>query len=129
MVTHFPAGIHRSEPARSAFSAIADPVRRAILDGLRAGPRPAGEIAGDFAISRPAVSKHLRVLSESGLVRVEKSGRERRYALDPAPLGQVEAWLDRHRTAWAARMVALKRQVETGAAEPPRHDPDKEPRP
>jgi DNA-binding transcriptional ArsR family regulator len=73
--------------------AIADPVRREILDRLRGGPQPAGAIAGWFTISRPAVSRHLRVLREAGLVADDLVGRRRVYRLDAAPLAELDAWL------------------------------------
>jgi DNA-binding transcriptional ArsR family regulator len=82
--------------------AIADPVRRQILVLLAAGPRPAGAIAAEFAVSRPAVSRHLRVLREHGLVRDEARGRERVYRLDVAPLAELDAWLAELRAALAA---------------------------
>lgn len=98
-----------------AVRAIADPVRREILDMLRDGPRTAGAIAAAFAVSRPAVSRHLRVLREHGLVRDELVGRERVYRLDPAPLARVEAWLVALRTppgpAWGSRLDALETEV------------------
>lgn len=74
-------------------AAIADPVRRQILEMLRERSLPARRIAEQFAISRPAVSRHLRVLRESGLVHDTPSGRERHYRLDPAPLTELAAWL------------------------------------
>ncbi|HLT62514.1 MAG TPA: metalloregulator ArsR/SmtB family transcription factor [Microlunatus sp.] len=75
--------------------AIADPVRREILELLRAGPLPAGRIAGHFKISRPAVSKHLRVLSECGVIEATVSGRQRIYALRREPLVEVAGYLAR----------------------------------
>ena len=84
-------------------AAIADPVRREILDLLRVGPLTAGALAGKFPISRPAVSRHLRVLREQGLVVDEVRGRERIYQLQPAALADLETWLARFRTAPTAR--------------------------
>lgn len=93
-------------------SAIADPVRRDILEMLRGGPMPAGAIAEQFAISRPAVSRHLRVLRESGLVRDESVGRQRVYALDPAPLADLAGWIARFGAqAWERRLDALETEV------------------
>ena len=101
MVTHRPSRTHDAgTPESAAFRAIADPTRRAILDRLRSGGMAAGEIARRFDMSRPAVSKHLRVLAEASLVRVERSGRSRLYALNPAPLARVDAWLSRYRVMW-----------------------------
>ncbi|MEZ6235886.1 MAG: metalloregulator ArsR/SmtB family transcription factor [Phycisphaerales bacterium] len=107
-----------------AFAAVADPTRRAILDGLRTRARSAGDIAADFTISRPAVSKHLRVLSQAGLVRVVKHGRERHYHLDAAPLAAVDDWLNRYRLLWAARLANLKEYLEQEATQPPAPQPD-----
>lgn len=75
--------------------AIADPVRREILELLQATPLPAGSIAEHFTISRPAVSKHLSVLIECGVVKVSTVGRQRIYALRPEPLTEVAGYLDR----------------------------------
>jgi DNA-binding transcriptional ArsR family regulator len=75
------------------FEAIADPVRRDVLRLLGHGPRTAGQVASGFDISRPAVSRHLRVLRETGLVTSERRGRERVYSLDPTPLAAVESWI------------------------------------
>jgi DNA-binding transcriptional ArsR family regulator len=94
-------------------AAIADPVRREILELLREQPLPAGEIAGRFAISRPAVSRHLRVLRESGLVRDTLIGRRRVYELDPSRLAGLIEWLGRFRTStgWERRLDALETEV------------------
>ena len=98
-----------------ALRAIADPVRREILDMLRDGPRTAGAIAAAFAVSRPAVSRHLRVLRQHGLVHDDLRGRERVYRLDTGPLAPVEAWLAALRTppptGWGARLDALGTEV------------------
>lgn len=79
-------------------AAVGDPVRREILDLLSGGPQTAGGLAGRFPISRPAVSRHLRVLREHRLVVDEVRGRERVYRVDPAPLAELERWLARFRT-------------------------------
>ncbi|MFI5930274.1 ArsR/SmtB family transcription factor [Micromonospora sp. NPDC051543] len=94
-------------------AAIADPVRRRILSMLRDAPLAAGEIAQRFAISRPAVSRHLRVLRESGLVRDELVGRTRIYRLDPAPLAPLVDWLGGLVTPekWERRLDALETEV------------------
>lgn len=104
--------------------AIADPVRREILAMLREASMSAGQIADRFAISRPAVSRHLRVLRESGLVRDELTGRQRIYRLDPAPLGRLAGWLapflpdgtaarqaDERAAALSSRFDALETEV------------------
>ena len=91
--------------------AIADPVRRDILELLRTEPRSAGAIAERFSISRPAVSRHLRVLRESGLVRADAVGRARVYALDTAPLAELDRWLEPFRDRWSHRLDALDTEV------------------
>ena len=73
---------------------ISDPTRRRVLGLLAERERTAGEIAAAFTISRPAISRHLRVLREAGLVRVRPRAQQRVYALDPRPLDDVDAWLD-----------------------------------
>lgn len=94
-------------------AAIADPIRRAILEMLRDGRLTAGEIAGRFDISRPAISRHLRVLRESGLVRDELSGRRRYYELDIEPLGELAGWIARLGVVgrWEQRLDALATEV------------------
>jgi DNA-binding transcriptional ArsR family regulator len=94
--------------------AVADPVRREILAMLRAAPLTAGEIATRFSISRPAVSRHLRVLRESGLVRDEQVGRHRRYSLVPGGLARLAMWLapfDTRSPQWSQRLAALETEV------------------
>ncbi|MFI7700774.1 metalloregulator ArsR/SmtB family transcription factor [Nonomuraea sp. NPDC049480] len=93
--------------------AIADPVRRQILVMLRDGRLSAGEVAERFPISRPAVSRHLRVLRESGLVRVELIGRQRFYMLDPEQFTELIAWLAQfiRPSGWEHRFDALETEV------------------
>jgi DNA-binding transcriptional ArsR family regulator len=93
--------------------ALADPIRREILVMLHEGPRNAGVIADAFHVSRPATSRHLRVLREAGLVRDTVSGREREYALDLTALGPLEAFLARLRapSVWSQRLDALETEV------------------
>ncbi|MBG0561487.1 ArsR/SmtB family transcription factor [Actinoplanes aureus] len=95
-------------------AAIADPVRRAILELLREQPLPARRIAERFPISRPAVSRHLRVLRECGLVRDIPAGRERHYHLDPSRFGELSAWLSgftSRAAVWGQRLDALETEV------------------
>jgi DNA-binding transcriptional ArsR family regulator len=94
------------------FRAIADPTRRAILDRLRAGPANAGSLAADFRQSRPAISKHLRVLRQTRLVIAYPTGRERLYALEPTPLQTVVGWLEGYRAFWQSSLDQLKRNLE-----------------
>jgi DNA-binding transcriptional ArsR family regulator len=97
----------------NAFNALADPTRRAVLDMLRAGTRPAGEIARAFPISRPAISKHLKILRRAHLVDEHRQGRHRFYQLNPEPLKTIDAWLDEYRRFWTANLESLKSFVES----------------
>lgn len=94
------------------FHALADPTRREILDLLRTTERSAGEVAERFPVSRPAVSRHLRVLRQAGLVVQRKEAQSRVYRLAPDGLREVDRWLDRYRMFWTARMHNLRRFVE-----------------
>lgn len=98
----------------AAFRALADPTRRAVLELLRQGSRSAGEIAERFPVSRPAVSKHLRLLRRACLVREHRRGRHRFYQIDPRPLQAVDRWLEQYRAFWDAQLAGLKRFVEGG---------------
>ena len=93
------------------FAALADPTRRRLLELLAAGERSAGELAREFDISRPGVSRHLRVLREAGLVRTRGEGQRRLYSVDPGPLDEVDAWLARWRGFWAQRLEALDTEL------------------
>jgi DNA-binding transcriptional ArsR family regulator len=104
--------MNRAGAAEDVFRAIADPTRRAILDRLRVGEAPANDLAAGFDISRPAVSKHLRVLRQASLVRERRAGRQRVYQLTPAPLRDVVSWVEGYRAYWAANLASLKRFVE-----------------
>ncbi len=90
-----------------AVAAFSDPTRRRIVELLAEQELSAGEIASHFSVSRPAVSRHLRVLREHGLVRAREQAQRRLYSLDPAPLAELDAWLQRYRTFWAERLDAL----------------------
>jgi DNA-binding transcriptional ArsR family regulator len=94
------------------FEAVAEPNRRRILDLLREGERAAGELVDALAISQPGVSKHLRLLRESGLVSVRADGQRRLYRLQPEKLAEVDAWLAPYRRAWASRLDALEHHLE-----------------
>lgn len=98
--------------SEEAFSALADPTRRAVLDLLRQGTQPAGRIAQAFPVSRPAISKHLRLLRKAHLVRERREGRYRYYQLNPEPLKAVDTWLERYRAFWQTSLVGLKTFVE-----------------
>jgi DNA-binding transcriptional ArsR family regulator len=102
----------RASAQADVFRAIADPTRRALLDRLRAGPTPVNALAADFRQTRPAISKHLRVLREARLVEEQRSGRERLYQLQPRPLQQVAGWIEGYRSFWQVSLDNLKRQLE-----------------
>jgi DNA-binding transcriptional ArsR family regulator len=102
----------RAHASEDVFRAIADPTRRAILDRLRAGPANAGALAAAFRQSRPAISKHLRVLREARLVVDTRVGRERVYTVDPVPLQSVAGWLEGYRAFWQSSLNRLKRHLE-----------------
>ena len=93
--------------ATDIFGAIANPIRRDILDMLRDGPRPAGEIASAFAVNRPAISEHLQVLRLAGLVTEEPRGRQRVYHLNPQALSEFVNWLHPFELYWGQRLDAL----------------------
>ena len=101
-----------------AFDVLGDPVRRRILELLADGELPAGSIAGtigaEFGISQPAVSQHLRVLRENGFATVRADGARRLYAVDPAPLREIDAWLDRYRRFWSQPLDALATELARG---------------
>ncbi len=94
-----------------ALAALADGTRRQLVELLAAGDRSVGELAAEFAISRPAVSRHLRVLRESGLVRSTVAAQRRVYSLRPEPLAELDAWLGRYRALWAQRLDALDTEI------------------
>jgi DNA-binding transcriptional ArsR family regulator len=96
----------------SVFDAVADPTRRAILDLLRGRELSAGDIASRFPVSRPAISRHLRILREAGLLRESREAQSRRYTLNPAPLDRVERWLHRYRGSRAGRRHELRRSAK-----------------
>ncbi len=96
----------------TAYAALAEPHRRQILDLLRAGERPAGDLVASLELSQPGVSKHLKVLREAGLVAVRSRGRQRLYALRPQPLAEVDAWLEPYRAYWSDRLDDLERHLE-----------------
>ncbi|HTC47562.1 MAG TPA: metalloregulator ArsR/SmtB family transcription factor [Candidatus Aquilonibacter sp.] len=101
-----------AKATEATFQALADPTRRAVLDLLRGGSQPAGEIAGAFSISRPAISKHLRLLRRAHLVREHREGRHRVYQLNPEPLRAIDTWLDQYRNFWKMNLTNLKTFVE-----------------
>ena len=93
------------------FDAISDPVRRSILQRLNGAPGTAGEIAAGYSISRPAVSRHLRVLREAGLISAEASGREQIYRIERERLTEIDKWLRQFRVSLPAVLDALETEV------------------
>ena len=106
-----------------ALEALADSSRLRIVELLAEQERSAGEIASHFQTSRPAISRHLRVLREHGLVRTRTDGPRRVYALDPAPLAELDAWLARYRGFWVNRLDALDTELRRRRTRrPPKED-------
>jgi DNA-binding transcriptional ArsR family regulator len=101
-----------SSSEKATFNALADPTRRAVLDLLRQGTQPAGQIARAFPVSRPAISKHLRLLRRAHLVQERREGRHRLYQLNPEPLKAVDSWLQQYRVFWQSNLANLKTFVE-----------------
>jgi DNA-binding transcriptional ArsR family regulator len=100
--------------AVEALAALADPTRRELLALLARGELAAGDLAGRFPVSRPAISRHLRVLREAGLVTCREEGRRRLYSLDPRPLRALDDWLEPYRELWAQRLDALDTEMARG---------------
>jgi DNA-binding transcriptional ArsR family regulator len=96
----------------AVFRAISDPTRREILGILRGGRRTVGEIASNFRMSRPAISKHLRLLHAAGLVATRKQGTASLCSLDASPLRAVEDWLHDYETFWSESIQSLKKYME-----------------
>ncbi len=96
----------------ATFQALADPTRRAVLDLLRRGSQAAGQIAIAFPVSRPAISKHLRLLRRAHLVSEHREGRHRVYELNPEPLRAVDSWIEQYRIFWTNSLNSLKAFVE-----------------
>ncbi len=95
------------------FGALADATRRQILARLAKGEATVGELAAPFEISRPAISKHLRVLERAGLVHRTRDGRLRRCELEAEPMREASAWVERYREFWEDRLDALAEYLET----------------
>ena len=96
----------------STWTALSDEHRRAALELLRERPRPVGDLVAALGLPQPAVSKHLRVLREAGLVTVRRDAQRRIYAVDPQPLAELHEWLARYRALWDDRLDALERRLD-----------------
>lgn len=103
-----------SRPTASTdiFQAIADPTRRALLDKLRNGEQPVKQLAEPFNMTMPAISQHLQILCEVGLVQVRKAGRQRLYRLNPEPLKEVSDWIINYEEFWQDKLDALGKYLE-----------------
>jgi DNA-binding transcriptional ArsR family regulator len=113
----------------AAFGALADPTRRAILSRLAEGERTISDLASRFAMSLPAVSKHVRVLERAGLTTVHRDGRVRRCRLRAAPLEDASVWIDRYRQYWEAGLDRLARYLDETITEEDRAWPTSRPNP
>lgn len=102
----------RSASHRDVFLAVSDPTRRAILDRLRRGSAPVNDLVSGFRVSRPAISRHLRVLRSARLVREKREGRQRIYQLEPDGIQEVAAWAEEYRKFWQHNIASLKRHLE-----------------
>lgn len=104
------------------YGALADPIRRQIIELLARRPLPAGRVAAAFSqISRPAVSRHLRLLRDAGLVEADLAGRERIYRMETSALGEIEGWIARLRS-WDQRLDALETEVHRARRERERRE-------
>jgi DNA-binding transcriptional ArsR family regulator len=98
----------------TTFEVLAEPNRRRILDLLLDRPRSVGELVDELGLSQPGTSKHLRILREAGMVQVRRDAQRRWYELRPAPLVELDAWLEPYRRLWAGRLDALERHLRDG---------------
>jgi DNA-binding transcriptional ArsR family regulator len=103
-ITEYVGPVARASTTSDVFNAVAEAHRREILDALMAGEKAVGTIVNDLSMSQPQVSKHLRVLSEVGLVRCRAEGRRRLYRLEPGRLRPLQEWLVKYEQAWNDRL-------------------------
>lgn len=104
-------------PAGATIEVLAEPSRRKILDELRKGERPVQSLVAGLSMAQPAVSKHLRVLREAGLVTVRPDGRRRLYQVRPEPLMELDEWLEPYRAMWRRSLDDLERHLTGGRHE------------
>lgn len=109
--------VQMAERAAAVFGAISHPARRRMLDLLAQGERPVNALAAEFEMSRPAVSQHLRVLLQAGLVTEERQGRERRYRLTPDPLVVVRDWIAHYERFWDDHVERLRAHLAEARGE------------
>jgi DNA-binding transcriptional ArsR family regulator len=112
-----------SDAASQLWTALADPHRRTIVALLLERPRSVGEIVEACGLSQPSTSKHLKVLREAGLVRVRQDAQRRVYALDPAPIAELDAWLAPYRKLWNESLDALGRRLDEASDAPAKPTP------
>jgi DNA-binding transcriptional ArsR family regulator len=126
-----PAQPRFGPPRRDVFQAIGDPTRRRLVDLLGRGAQPVNQLAGRFAMTRPAISQHLRVLRQAGLVSVRRVGRERRYRLRARPLREVYEWVAYYERFWTRGLKSLREYLDRKAESEKKHDTSerREPRP
>lgn len=105
-----------STPASDVIAVLAEPNRRRILDLLKDGERPVGELVDELGLTQPAVSKHLRTLRDAGLVEARVDAQRRLYRIRPEPLAELDAWLASYRSLWSASLDRLGRHLEEGAS-------------
>lgn len=110
--------LHNMEIRRDVFQAIADPTRRAIIGMIAQEPVNVNRIAEQFDVSRQAISLHLKILSECGLLNIEKQGRERFCAIKLEKLNEVHEWVAQYHQLWKGRLAALKNFIEQDAQQP-----------
>jgi DNA-binding transcriptional ArsR family regulator len=99
----------------TAFEAIAEPARRALLDALVDGPKPVGALVAATGLSQPNTSRHLRILRDAGFVEATPDGQRRLYALRPERLRELDRWLTPYRQLWASSLDALERHLDEGS--------------
>jgi len=119
-----------AEGLDATFAALADPTRRAILSRLAQGEASVGELAEPFAMSQPAISKHLRVLEKAGLISSGRNAQRRPRRLEAQPLAQASEWLERYRQFWEARfqrLDTLLAEMQSGTKHTATQDPRPEP--
>ena len=109
---------------RDVFQAIADPVRREIIDVISAKPQTINEVAEQFDISRPAVSKHIKILDECGMVSIQQQGRERFCTINPKSLIPAFLWIEQYKALWETRLESFENYINQLKAE--RNDPSQQ---
>lgn len=109
---------------RDVFQAIADPVRREIIDLLAADPMTVNEVAGQFDISRPAISKHLKILEECGIVEISQQGRARTCQIRPESLVPAFVWIEQYQKLWENRLDSFEQYLNELQIKQQRDEPD-----